>query len=221
MKHKKDYFGYIYEWTNTKNGMKYIGSHYGSVEDCYVGSGVDFMKAYYDDPDAFTMTVLEYVTVDDKKLVLRTEEKWLGSVTSIKDDPRYYNRNNEAAGGFGYITEEHIQKRAATLKKKHDQYGLSVVELHSYKQKIQTRLERIATKGFTEKEKAQHASYGYQVQVTCPNGEVKVYPSCGQATKELGIDIQYAVKVCQSKDNFKGYKVKKLKDPDKDCRSYG
>jgi hypothetical protein len=46
MEYKKDYFGYVYEWTNITNGMKYIGSHYGSVEDYYAGSGKDFMKEY-------------------------------------------------------------------------------------------------------------------------------------------------------------------------------
>ena len=46
MKYKKDYYGYVYEWTNIKNDMKYIGSHYGAVDDYYTGSGKDFMVAY-------------------------------------------------------------------------------------------------------------------------------------------------------------------------------
>jgi len=221
MKHKQDYFGYIYEWTNQKNNMKYIGSHYGSVEDSYIGSGVEFTKAYFDDPESFKMKVLEYVLVDDKKLVLRTEEKWLSSVYNIKDDPRYYNMNNEAAGGFGYLTEEHIKKRSDTLKKKHKENGLSEAERKSYERKIQSRLNRISTSGFTRKEQEQHSSYGFQVQVTLPSGENRIYSSCSKATKELEVDIKYALKVCSTKNDFKGYKVIKLRDPIKDCRSNG
>ena len=218
MKHNKDYHGYVYEWTNSKNGMKYIGSHYGAVEDSYIGSGVDFMVAYQADPTAFIMTILEYVTKNDKKLILETEKKWLDTVPDIKDNPSYYNRNNDAAGGFGYITSDHIIKRAETLKKKHAKNGLSKAEKKSYKQKIQTRLDRIATIGFTEKEKEQHSKYGYQVQIIFPDGSIKIYNSCGSATRELGIDVQYGLQVCAKKIDFKGYKIVKLRDPLVDCR---
>lgn len=218
MKYKQDYYGYVYEWTNIKNKKKYIGSHYGSVEDYYVGSGKDFTVAYNYAPENFTMKVLEYIVEDNKKLVLDTEKKWLDSIPNIKDHPGYYNLNNDAVGGFGYINKDHIAKRAITLKKKHAKHGLSKAEKKSYKQKIQTRLDRIASSGFTEKEKEQHAKYGYQVQITLPSGEVKIYSSCGSASKELGIDVQYGLKVCTKKIDFKGYKIVKLRDPITDCR---
>ena len=213
MKHKKDYYGYVYEWTNSTNGMKYIGSHYGAVDDCYKGSGKDFMTAYKNNPQNFTMTVLEYVTKNNKRLVLETEKKWLDTIPNIKDNPMYYNLNNDAVGGFGYLDESHIVKRAETLKKKHAKHGLSKAEKNSYKQKIESRLQRIASTGFTEKEKEQHAKYGYQVQVTVPTGDIKIYNSCGQASRELGIDVQYGLKVCAKKVDFRGYKIVKLKDP--------
>jgi len=218
MKYRQDYFGYIYEWTNIKNGMRYIGSHYGSVEDYYIGSGKNFKVAYKKSPGDFFMTVLEYIIKDDKELVLLVEKKWLDSVPNIKDDSCYYNLNNDAAGGFGYITEHHVMKRAETLRKKHAKHGLSKAEKKSYKQKIQTRLNRITTSGFTEKEKAQHAKYGYQIQITLPTGEVKIYQSCGSASRELKIDVQYGLKVCTTKLDFKGHKIVKLRDPIVDCR---
>jgi len=195
MKYKKDYYGYIYEWTNNENGLKYIGSHYGSVEDYYVGSGKNFTLAYDANPENFTMQILEYVIKNDKTLVLVTEKKWLDSVPNIKDNPLYYNLNNDAVGGFGYITKDHIVKRATTLKEKHRKHGLSAFEKKSYKQKIQTRLNRISATGFTEKEKEQHAKYGYKIQVTLPSGEIKIYSSCGAATRDLGIDAQYGLSV--------------------------
>lgn len=219
MKYKKDYFGYVYEWTNISNGMKYIGSHYGSVEDYYTGSGKDFMKAYKRSPESFVMKVLEYIEKNDKKLLLEVEKKWLDSVPNIKDHPGYYNLNNDAAGGFGYINNDHIVKRANTLRHKHIKNGLSIKEQQSYKQKIKSRLDRISVQGFTDKEKQQHAKYGYQISVTDPLGITTVYDSCGQASRALGIDAQYGLKVCSTKHiDFKGYKIVKLRDPIVDCR---
>lgn len=218
MIYKKDYFGYVYQWTNVTNNKKYIGSHYGSVNDYYIGSGKDFMVEYKKSPENFKMIVLEYVTVDDKKRVLAIEKKWLDSVENIKDNPEYYNLNNDAAGGFGYINDSHIKQRAKTLKEKHSKYGLSKAEQNSYKQKIKTRLDRIASSGFTEKEKEQHSKYGYKIEITFPTGEIKIYHSCGAASRELGIDVQYGLAVCTKKVDFKGYKIIKLKDPIVDCR---
>ena len=213
MKYKKDYYGYVYEWTNMRNGMKYIGSHYGSVEDSYKGSGKNFMIAYAADPAAFSMQVLEYVVHNDKKLVLAIEEKWLRSIPNIKDNANYYNLNNEAVGGFGYITEQHIKKRATTLKEKHANQGLSNAESSSYKTKIQSRLTRISTVGFTDKESEQHAKYGSTVEVTFPSGDVKVFTSFSKASKEIGIDVKYGWKVCTKKNDFRGYKIVKLQEP--------
>jgi uncharacterized protein YnzC (UPF0291/DUF896 family) len=219
MKHKIDYYGYVYKWTNTTNGMKYIGSHYGSVEDYYVGSGKEFTIAYKQNPEEFVMEVLEYVKFNNKKLVLETEKKWLDSVYNIKDHPEYYNLNNNAAGGFGYINQEHIIIRANTLKQRHKQQGLSEAEKNSYKKKIQSRLDRISKAGFTPMEQVQHAKYGYQISVTTPAGITNVYNSCGQASRDLGIDVQYGLKVCSSKGiDFKGHKIVKLRDPLVDCR---
>jgi hypothetical protein len=56
------------------------------------------------------------------------------------------------------------------------------------------------------------------VHVTLPSGVVKIYNSCGEASRDLGIDVQYGLKVCVKKIDFKGYKIVKLKDPVVDCR---
>ena len=218
MKYKIDYFGYVYEWVNIKNGKKYIGSHYGNVDDYYIGSGKAFKKAYNKNPNIFTMSVLEYLTTDDKKLLLDIEQKWLDNIPNIRENKKYYNLNNYSMGGSSHITDKHIKKRAKTLKEKHSLYGLSESEKNSYKQKIETRLKRISERGFTEKEKEQHAKYGYQIEVNFPSGEKKIYSSCGQASRELNIDIQYGLRVCQKKIDYKGYSIVKLRDPIVDCR---
>jgi len=218
MIYKKDYYGYIYEWTNIKNGMKYIGSHFGAVEDYYIGSGKRFIKAYRKNPKNFTLKVLEYVSINDRKMLLMTEQKWLDSIPNIRENNMYYNLNNFSLGGSSHITRKHIEKRSKTLTEKHKKLGLSDAEKNSYQKKIQTRLERISKKGFTEKEKTQYSSYGYKICVIMPDGSEKKYNSCGSASKELKIDTQYGLKVCMKKDKFKGYRIIKLSDPIIDCR---
>jgi hypothetical protein len=218
MIHKKDYFGYIYKWTNIKNEKHYIGSHYGSIEDSYIGSGKAFKPAYYKNPNDFKLTILEYITEDDKKLVLKTEQKWLDTIDNIRKNKSYYNLNNYAIGGSSHITKKHIQKRANTLKQQHKKYGLSNSEISSYHQKIKSRLTRIAELGFTDKEKAQHQSYSIQLEVTMPTGELKIFNSITSATLELGVDAKYGLKVCKTKESFKNFKFKKIRDPLVDCR---
>ena len=80
-------------------------------------------------------------------------------------------------------------------------------------------MERISAQGFTDKEKQQHAKYGYQVSVADLSGTTTVYDSCGPASRALGIDVQYGLKVCSTKHiDFKGYMIVKLRDPIVDCR---
>lgn len=218
MTHNKDYFGYIYKWTNIKNNKHYIGSHYGSIEDPYIGSGKAFKPAYTKNPNDFKLTILEYITENDKKLVLNTEQKWLDTIDNIRKNKSYYNLNNSAIGGSSHITKRHIQKRSNTLKQKHKKYGLSNSEISSYKQKIKSRLLRISKLGFTDKEKKQHHSYSIQLEVTMPSGEIKMFYSIASATAELGVDAKYGLKVCETKESFKNFKFKKIRDPLIDCR---
>ena len=171
---KKDYFGYVYKWTNIKNGKKYIGSHYGSVDDSYTGSGKYFKPAYNKNPENFQMIVLEYLKDDNKRLLLELEQNWLDSVPDIKSNKEYYNFNNYSSGGFRHLTDLDIKKRSETLKEKHLIHGLSEKEKESYKTKIKTRLDRIKNYGFTEKEQEQHSKYGFQIKVILPSGQEKI-----------------------------------------------
>jgi hypothetical protein len=217
MLYQKDYFGYVYEWQNAVSGKKYIGSHYGSVDDSYKGSGKSFKPAYYRNPQNFRMRVLEYLPIPDKKMLLNIEQKWLDSIPNIRENKEYYNLNNYSVGGSSHITRKHIDKRSATLKDKHRANGLSIEEKESYKKKIQTRLDRITSTGFTEKEREQHLKYGCQVQVIYPSGEVVIYDSFSLASKATGIDTKYGATVCIKKLDFKGYKIVKLRDPITAC----
>lgn len=221
MIYKKDYFGFVYEWTDHSNMIKYIGSHHGSTEDSYKGSNTRFRRAIKKRPEDFKRKILEYSLIDKKEHTLSIEQKWLDSVENIKDNPEYYNQKNEASGGWSFITDEHIEKRSRKLKENHSKNGLSSCELESYKQKIETRLKRISVKGFTDKEKNQYLKYGYKIKVIDINKKEIIFDSCGAATRALGIDAQYGLKVCKENKTFRGYKIIKIRDPITDCRSLG
>jgi len=104
--------GFVYLWENTKNNMRYIGSHKGSVNDKYIGSGVYFKRAYNKKPNDFQRTILyigeDFIEVEDKLLKIYNVEK----------DSNYYNLKNSAIGGWEHCnTEEIKRKRGRSLSK--------------------------------------------------------------------------------------------------------
>ncbi len=213
-----NHFGFVYKWTDSKTGMMYIGSHYGNVLDSYKGSNTRFRRAIKKRSKDFFREILEYIIIDDKNLVLKCEQKWLDSIDNIKDNPQYYNKKNEASGGWSFISKKHVDKRSKTLKKKHKKNGLSKKESISYKTKIETRLKRIEEHGFTNKEKEQYSKYGYTVKITDSTGIETIFSSCGEASRMLNIDVLYGLKVCKTRESFKGFRCIKIKDPIIDCR---
>lgn len=95
--------GFIYEWTNNINGKKYIGSHIGSIDDGYIGSGVIFNKAVkkYSITN-FTRTILEIV--DDNSLILQREQYYI-DMFNVAESKQYYNVKSKAGGGWEHINE--------------------------------------------------------------------------------------------------------------------
>lgn len=108
----QNYYGFVYEWTDAKNGFKYIGSHYGSIDDGYVSSNTIVNKVYKKRPNDLTRTILEYVLVDDKSKLYEVEQYYLNN---IPDDELYtsenrsngtykfYNMKKLAVGGNGKV----------------------------------------------------------------------------------------------------------------------
>ena len=219
-KFKKNYFGYVYRWLNRSNNMKYIGSHYGSVEDSYLGSSKWFLSSYTRNPENFIMEVLEYVVVDDTKEILCCEQRWLDKIKDIKSDNEYYNLKNEAEGGWSHLTEEHIINRAKALIEKHQVFGLSESELKSYPRKIQTRLNRWATNGFSVAEKEQHNKYSVRVKVITPDNNIIFFDSLSKASKYLQFDSNYGSEMTQKRGSYKDYQIFRISEPEIDCRHF-
>ena len=94
----KNYTGFIYLWRNTKNNKFYIGSHYGSTDDNYIGSGIHFYRAYEKDPTIFIRKIIYYHTGTRDEL-LKLEARYLKKY-NVCENPKFYNLTNKAGGGY-------------------------------------------------------------------------------------------------------------------------
>lgn len=76
--------GFVYKWMDSSNDMYYIGSHCGSVEDGYVGSGRHFKNAYKKRTEVFEREIL-YVG----EHFLELEDLILKTLDASNDDKSY------------------------------------------------------------------------------------------------------------------------------------
>lgn len=111
--------GFIYMWVNTVNNKKYIGSHIGTEDDGYIGSGPIFLKAVEKyGIESFERVILE--RVDSRDVIREREEHYL-KLFNVANDKQFYNVRDRAGGGFEHINgselrEEYKAKRNANHK---------------------------------------------------------------------------------------------------------
>jgi group I intron endonuclease len=99
---------FIYLTTNNVNGKKYLGSHYGKLDDGYLGSGKLFLRALNRyGAENFTREILEVVDRDSQ---FEREQHYLEKY-NVVDDQQYYNLNPKAGGGFDYINNHTVLKK--------------------------------------------------------------------------------------------------------------
>ena len=105
---------YIYLTTNNINGMKYIGQHYGELDDQYLGSGTILKRAIAKyGKENFTKSIL-FVSKDREENDIK--EKEFIALYNATTNPLFYNIHEGGTGGnttAGYIEE---QKQALRLK---------------------------------------------------------------------------------------------------------
>jgi group I intron endonuclease len=104
--------GFVYLWRNTENGKMYLGSHKGSIDDKYIGSGTYFKRAYKKNPELFERTIIyegeDYVEIEGYLLKL---------LNASKND-LFYNLTNASVGGYiGCNTEEVKKIRGLSISK--------------------------------------------------------------------------------------------------------
>ena len=99
--------GFIYEWTDTRTGLKYVGRHEGSPTDGYIGSGTIFIKEYNKRPRDFIRKLLwesDNTTLDE----LKSKEE--AHLDAIPDTELYYGSNkkyyNQVRNSSGYTSED-------------------------------------------------------------------------------------------------------------------
>ena len=98
---------YIYLTTNNINGMKYIGKHYGELDDSYLGSGTLLKRslAKYG-KENFSKSIL-YISKDD--IENSEKEKYFIALFNAVSNPLFYNIHEGGSGGnttAGYTEEE-------------------------------------------------------------------------------------------------------------------
>lgn len=87
---------FLYEWLDSSNGMKYIGSTNGNRK-YYIGSGVWFRRAYEKRPECFSRRIL----IRGEESVIREYEDIVLKFIDAENDPTYYNLKNNSVGGNG------------------------------------------------------------------------------------------------------------------------
>lgn len=105
--------GFVYLWENKINGKKYIGSHVGSVDDGYIGSGKIFNRAIEKyGIENFERKILEYV--EDKSTITEREQYYL-DLYDAANNKEFYNLKPKAGGGWEYVNSN--PEFAAKMKK--------------------------------------------------------------------------------------------------------
>ena len=99
--------GFVYKWIDSSNQMYYIGSHKGTPNDRYIGSGIHFNRAYSKRPEAFSREIM-YNGVDYREL-----EEFILEELNAMNDPMSYNLKNASMGG--HMGAEGIEKMRKSL----------------------------------------------------------------------------------------------------------
>lgn len=141
---------YIYLTINKVNNKKYIGQHYGEINDNYLGSGKLLKRAFSKyGKENFKKEIL-YIAKDEEELNLK-EKYYIQKYNAVKDNNFY----NLIEGGSVHDAFEKKNKISSKLSgDKHPLYGKHLSE--DTKAKLSQSLKKYWTK---DKRKAQSEKY--------------------------------------------------------------
>lgn len=109
---------YIYLTTNLINGMKYVGQHYGELNDAYLGSGKDLKEAISTfGKRNFKKEILEIC--ESYAALNIAEKKWIEYYNAVID-PNFYNI--ASGGGNSNPLAGMSEERKLERNKKLSQY---------------------------------------------------------------------------------------------------
>ena len=169
--------GFVYKWTDSSNGMYYIGSHKGTPDDGYIGSGTWFSNAYKARPESFVRQIL-YIGEHFVEL----EGFILQELNARLDDKSYNltNRASEIPESKKYSEERKKKWSKERAGKGNAMYGKN----HSEESKRKISINKTKHIYFCE-----HTS--------------KKYNSIGDLALDLGISKSYAYTMCNGHDRNK------------------
>ena len=125
--------GFVYKWYNLKNGMYYIGSHRGTIDDGYIGSGIYFKRAFEKSSESFIREIL--YTGEH----FRNYEEMILEYLDAANDSQSYNLKNSAIGqpkGYKH-SKETKEKQSRALKGKNK----GAIRTKEHREKIRASLK--------------------------------------------------------------------------------
>jgi hypothetical protein len=99
--------GFVYMWESLTTGKKYIGSHYGLLDDGYVSSSKHFNEIYRSNPSSFSRKILRDKL--SRKEALTMEKDLLISVNAAASSD-YYNLHNEPGNGWSHHSDPDLAR---------------------------------------------------------------------------------------------------------------
>ena len=86
-------YGFVYLWYDKKHKRYYVGCHWGTENDGYICSSSNMKSAYNRRSNDFKRKILK-TKIENKKLLLEEEFKWLSLMKKEELGVRYYNLHN-------------------------------------------------------------------------------------------------------------------------------
>ena len=184
--------GFIYLCFNRETKMYYLGSHKGSYDDGYIGSGKFFKSAYNKNPKAFKRRILEFV--DSIENLIQRENYWLSKIKPQELGDKYYNLKNVASGGdiISNLSDERkkIHAEKSRIASKNFWSSLNKNEKDLLKEKMKINSRRF-WETLSEDEKKSRAFKGNEFNRSYMSVRNKKYCSKSALIKTpQGIEIQ-------------------------------
>lgn len=104
--------GFVYRWTNALNGKWYIGSHIGTPDDGYIGSG----KAFLDAVKKYGIDKFKREILLEGTNIREKEEQILRDLDAA-NNKMSYNLKNQGTGGSGPCSKTTKKLKSNIAKK--------------------------------------------------------------------------------------------------------
>jgi len=119
-----NYIGFVYVWTNSLNGKKYIGAHIGKLDDGYIGSGKAFSRAISKyGIENFTREILHY-EYDSEQNLFQKEFEIINQYNAVLDE-NFYNMTNISPKQLKFISGKFVKVVTDKTKEKLKEIALN------------------------------------------------------------------------------------------------